>query len=68
MQSLFEEEAPILPALETLRKAKSEYANKDRVHEDCLQALCIMAQTNPFRHIIHEIGMLKFFIHYWSPD
>lgn len=63
-------EPPTLYTENVLRNAKQEY--KDLQHDDvhgnypvfCLE---LMKHSQPHRGSIHDIGLDKFFIHYYSP-
>lgn len=58
-------EPPNLPSSPVLRTAKSQALNKQHLDRDPIKALHIMKQ-NDAAHIVRQIGLDKFFVHYWS--
>lgn len=65
---LFTKESANLPKSGTLRQIKYEENLKRRIDNDPVTALGILSQRSPFNRMIHEIGLLKFFIHYWTVE
>lgn len=66
--NLFETESPLLPRLETIRKAKSEKRCESRHDFDVVLSLNIMQNCDPWQMIIRNLGMQPFFVLYWTPD
>lgn len=55
-----------MPSLNSLQKAKSRAIAALRLHEDPVMALCIMKENGGNGSAIHNIGINKFFVHFWS--
>lgn len=58
-------EPPHLFSANVLRVAKNKVIEEDYLDKDPLKALLLM-QLGSLRDIIHNIGLNRFFIHYWS--
>lgn len=65
---LFTRESPCLPKTGTLRQIKYESRMKERADVNPIIALGIPAESNPLNRVIHEIGLVRFFLHYWTPE
>lgn len=57
-----------LPSLNSLRVAKSKAVISELAHDDAVTSLHIAKFTTPYQASIHNIGLNKFFVHYWSPN
>lgn len=55
-----------IPSLNSLNKAKSKAIVQQRLHADPVLALCIMKQNEEYGSAIRNIGIDKFFVHFWS--
>jgi len=67
-KNMFDSESPLLPRLETIRKAKSEQKCKDRHDPQEIISLNIMQNCSPWQDIIHTLSFQPFVLHYWTPD
>ena len=57
-----------LPNLATLRKAKQERNNKELRDSDPIISLQLLKHSVPYNGSIQDIGLDKFFCHYWTPS
>lgn len=55
-----------MPNLNSLQKAKSRAIAAQRLHADPVLALCIMKENGGYGSAIRNIGINKFFVHFWS--
>lgn len=55
-----------MPNLNSLQKAKSRAIAAERLHADPVLALCIMKENGGYGSAIRNIGINKFFVHFWS--
>lgn len=57
-----------LPSLIVLRKAKHERGNKELPDKDPILSLQTLKHSVPHSGSIRDIGLDKFFCHYWTPS
>ncbi len=61
-----ETEPSHLPTLNALRLIKSRERRKSFIHENPIISLSLLKQISPYKDIVRDIGLDKFFVHYWS--
>jgi len=55
-----------VPDLNSLQKATSRAIAAERLHADPVLALYIMKENGEYGSAIRNIGINKFFVHFWS--
>src|SRR5277367_5348749 len=63
---LFDNEPSQLYNLHVLFQAKAVERQKYQIDRDVVTAVMLMKYTAPFSSCIRDVGMDKFFVHYWS--
>ncbi len=68
MMDVGDPEPSHLPNLATLRKAKQEMGDKELGDKDPIMSLHLLKYSVPHNGSIHDIGLDRFFCHYWAPS
>jgi hypothetical protein len=68
LMSMGDPEPSHLPSLSTLRKAKSDRGSKELQHTDPVLSLQLLKYSASLSGSIFDIGLDKFFCHYWTPS
>ena len=68
MMEMGDPEPSHLPSLSTLRKAKQERGDKELGHNDPVLSLQLIKYSASHCGSIFDIGLDKFFCHYWTPS
>lgn len=58
--------SPNVPKMSTLRTVKSRMLAKQRVDKNPIQSLYKLKYSGNYSDRIHDIGLDRFFVHYWS--